>query len=45
MASIWRMSFFSFPPRIIFIVFCLYGGFCRTNNLSASRYWDYSRQK
>ncbi len=22
-ASIWRMSFFWFPPRIIFIIFCI----------------------
>ncbi len=34
MASIWRMSFFWFPPRIILIIFCICCGYCVANNLA-----------
>jgi hypothetical protein len=37
-ASIWRMSFFWFPPLIIFIIFCIWWGYWWANNLALFDY-------
>ncbi len=38
MASIWRMSFFWFPPFIMRIIFCICCGYCAANNLALLDY-------
>jgi hypothetical protein len=38
MASIWRMSFFWFPPFIIRIIFCIWWGYWWANNLGLFDY-------
>jgi len=37
-ASIWRMSFFWFPPFIILIIFCICCGHCAGDNLFLQDY-------